>query len=201
MLAVFPEIVSNNFRGGWGADRPSADVRKHTTEIGKRCNLKKSLVRNIAAMNAAEQAISLETTSKIAAIVNLFKQEFPDANADLKPWMNDPDTRELVDPHSIDIGFHFPGWSPRFQSRSILVQIRLHPDPEATAAGAMAEGRSKTIGPKSIGAEMVGFTHTGKQWHLSTIQDWTFEGAKIPNEPTQFQLKRFCRKLLEVFNG
>jgi hypothetical protein len=145
------------------------------------------------AMNAAEQARSLETTSKIAAIVNLFKQEFPDANADLKPWMNDPDTRELVDPNSIDIGFHFPGWSPRFQSRSILVQIRLCQDP-----GVISDWAG---GPKSIGAEMVGFNHTGKQWHLSTIQDWAFEGAKIPNEETQFQLKRFCRKLLEVFNG
>jgi hypothetical protein len=144
-------------------------------------------------MNAAEQAISLETTSKIAAIVNLFRQEFPAANADLKPWMNDSDTLELVDPNSIDIGFHFPGWSPRFQSRSILVQIRLLQDPEMMEFGPNV--------PRAIGAEMVGFTHTGKQWHLSTIQDWAFEGDKVPNEATQFQLKRFCRKLLEVFNG
>jgi hypothetical protein len=142
-------------------------------------------------MNAAEQATSLETTSKIAAIVNLFQQEFPDANADLQPWLNDPDTLELVDPDSIDIGFHFPGWSRRFQSRSILVQIRLFPDEASSSAGAI----------KSIGAELVGFTHVGKQWHLSTIQDWAFEGEKIPTEEAQFQLKRFCRKLLEVFNG
>ncbi len=93
-------------------------------------------------MNAAEQAISPETASKIAAIVNLFKQEFPDAKADLKPWMNDPDTRELVDPDSIDIGFHFPGWSPRFQSRSILVQIRLFQDPEAAVTVAQCQSRS-----------------------------------------------------------
>ncbi|MBE9030684.1 hypothetical protein IQ266_13175 [filamentous cyanobacterium LEGE 11480] len=144
-------------------------------------------------MNAAERATSLETTSKIAAIVNLFKQEFPDAKADLKPWVNDPDTRELVDPDSIDIGFHFPGWSPRFQSRSILVQIRLFQDPESMDVAAPV--------PKSIGAEVVGFTHAGKQWQLSTIQAWDFEGEKIPSEEIQFQLKRFCRKLLEVFNG
>jgi hypothetical protein len=140
-------------------------------------------------MNAAEQATSLETTSKIATIVNLFKQEFPDAKADLKPWANDPDTRELVDPDSIDIGFHFPGWSPRFQSRSILVQIRLFQDPD------LDNNR------KAIGAELVGFSHAGKQWHLSTVQTWEFEGEKPPNIETQFQLKRFCRKLLEVFNG
>jgi hypothetical protein len=79
-------------------------------------------------VNAAEQARGLEVTSKIAAIVNLFKSEFPDAKADLKPWTNDPDTRELVDPDSIDIGFHLPGWSRKFQSRSILVQIRFYED-------------------------------------------------------------------------
>jgi hypothetical protein len=139
-------------------------------------------------MNAAEQATSLELTSKIASIVNLFKQEFPDAKADLKPWANDPDTRDLVDPESIDIGFHFPGWSPRFQSRSILVQIRLFQDPEQDMT-------------KAIGAELVGFSHAGKQWHLSTVQTWEFEGEKTPNIETQFQLKRFCRKLLEVLDG
>jgi hypothetical protein len=140
-------------------------------------------------MNATEQAISLETTSKIATIVNLFKQAFPDAKADLQPWLNEPDTIELVDPDSIDIAFHFPGWSPRFQSRSILVQIRFYQDPEDRQP------------VRAIGAELVGFSHAGKQWRLSTVQEWDFDGDKIPNLETQFQLKRFCRKLLEVFNG
>jgi hypothetical protein len=62
-------------------------------------------------MNAVEQAINLETASKIATIVNLFKAEFPDAKSDLKPWANDPDTRKLLDPDSIDLSFHLPGWS------------------------------------------------------------------------------------------
>jgi len=81
-------------------------------------------------MNASEQAKGLELTAKIATLVNLFKQQFPDAKADLKPWRNDPHTRELTDPDSIDIAFHFPGWSPRIQGRSILVQIRFHLDSE-----------------------------------------------------------------------
>ena len=51
-------------------------------------------------MNAAEMATSLEFTSKIATVVNLFKREFPDAKSDLKPWHNDPDTRELIDPET-----------------------------------------------------------------------------------------------------
>lgn len=48
-------------------------------------------------MNAAEQATNLELASKIATVVNLFKSEFPDVRSDLKPWRNDPETRELVD--------------------------------------------------------------------------------------------------------
>ena len=75
-------------------------------------------------MNASEQAKTLETTTKIASVVNLFKQHFPDAKADLKPWHNDPDTIDLVDPNSIDIGFHFPGWSRQLQSRSILLKLK-----------------------------------------------------------------------------
>jgi hypothetical protein len=157
--------------------------------LKSKVNLKQKLPCGVSGlMNAAEQAKSLESATKIATIVNLFKQDFPDATADLKPWVNDPGTRELVDPDSIDIGFHFPGWSPRYQSRSILIQIRLFNDFE-------------TISTKAVGVEVVGFSHTGKQWRLSTVQDWTMEGVKLPKPQVQDQLKQFCRKLLEVFNG
>ncbi len=138
-------------------------------------------------MNAAEQANNLETASKIATAVNLFKQEFPDAKADLKPWANDPDTRELVDPDSIDIGFHLPGWSRRFQSRSILVQIRLHEDGD-------------TGQRRAIGVEVAGFDHRGKQWRMSTVQDWLVEGSSQPISEISEQLKTFCREILHLFN-
>ncbi|NJR52614.1 MAG: hypothetical protein HC780_26630 [Leptolyngbyaceae cyanobacterium CSU_1_3] len=138
-------------------------------------------------MNAAQQAIDLETASKIATVVNLFKSEFPDARVDLKPWANDPDTRELVDPDSIDLGFHFPGRSRLFQSRSILVQIRFHADPEA-------ERRS------AIGVEAAGFDHQGKQWRFSTVQDWSFEGVSSPTAEIREQLKNFCCQILVIFN-
>jgi len=52
-------------------------------------------------VNAADVATNLELASKIATVVNLFKLSFH--KADLKPWRNDPETRELVDPDSIDI--------------------------------------------------------------------------------------------------
>ena len=138
-------------------------------------------------MNAAEHATSLELASKIAAVVNLFKSEFPDLRADLKPWMNDPDTRELVDPDSIDLGFHFPGRSRRFQSRSILVQIRFHQD-------------DVTGQRRAIGLELAGFDHEGKQWHFSTVQDWVFEGTVCPLPEVQQTLKNYCQHILQVFN-
>ncbi|MBM0742108.1 hypothetical protein JOY44_10820 [Phormidium sp. CLA17] len=139
-------------------------------------------------MNAAEQATSLETASKIAAIVNLFKAEFPDARADLKPWANDPDTREWVDPDSIDIAFHLPGFSRLFQSRSILLQIRFHAD------GLTSERRV-------IGVEMAGFDHRGKQWRLSTIESWLFEGRCSPVVQVSDRLKDFLKQALELFNS
>jgi hypothetical protein len=138
-------------------------------------------------MNAAEQARGLEVTTKIAAVVNLFKAEFPDAKADLKPWTNDPDTRELIDPDSIDIGFHFPGWSRKFQSRSILVQIRFYKDP---LNGSHA----------CIGVEAAGFDHRGKVWRFSTVENWQILGQSQPAPEVQEKLKHFCRQVFELFN-
>lgn len=139
-------------------------------------------------MNAAQQATNIETASKIAAVVNLFKLEFPDARADLKPWSNDPDTRELVDPDSIDIGFHFPGWSRRFQCRSILVQIRFYQDPVDASR-------------RVIGVEMAGFNHQGIAWQLSTVENWTFAGNSQPIEEVKDKLKHFCRQIFELFSS
>jgi hypothetical protein len=138
-------------------------------------------------VNAAEKATNLTTTSKIATIVNLFQAIFPDAKEDLKPWRNDPDTREQTDPDSIDIGFHFPGWSRRYQSRSILLQIRLYDEPESQAK-------------RAIGVELAGFTHTGQQWRLSTVDQWHCVGVATPIEEAQEKLRDFCRELLQVFN-
>ncbi len=137
-------------------------------------------------MNASEQAKTLETTTKIASIVNLFKQFFPDAKADLKPWQNDPDTINLIDPNSIDIGFHFPGWSRKLQSRSILVQIRFHQDPV-----------EKT--QNFIGIETAGFNHTGEVWKFSTIDSWQLEGKSLPTEDINDKLKLFCQGVFKLF--
>ncbi|MBD2452551.1 hypothetical protein H6G80_00340 [Nostoc sp. FACHB-87] len=138
-------------------------------------------------MNAAEQATNLELASKIATVVNLFKLQFPDAKSDLKPWQNDPETRELVDPDSIDIGFHFPGISKSWRSRSVLIQIRFHQDPITNLR-------------RAIGIEVAGFDHRGEAWRLSTVENWNFVGESLPAAQIGEQLKQFCRQILELFN-
>lgn len=139
-------------------------------------------------MNAAEQAKNLEVASKIATVVNLFKSQFPDVRVDLKPWMNDPETRELVDPDSIDIGFHFPGRSRLMQSRCILVQIRLYHDPLEAQR-------------RAIGVDAAGYDHRGQQWKVSTVEHWRFLGDSQPEPEAADKLKLFCRQVFELFNG
>ncbi len=138
-------------------------------------------------MNAAEQASTIEFASKIAATVGLFKAELPDLKADLKPWANDPGVRSLIDPDSVDIGFHFPGLSRPFQCRSLLIQIRLHQDSESKQR-------------RAIGLEVAGFDHRGQQWRLSTINDWQFEGPITPEPHSGESLRNCCRRVFEVFN-
>ncbi|MBE9003571.1 hypothetical protein IQ259_00625 [Fortiea sp. LEGE XX443] len=138
-------------------------------------------------MNASEQATNLELASKIATVVNLFKFEFPDAKSDLKPWKNDPETRDLVDPDSIDIGFHFPGISKSWRSRSVLIQIRFYQDPITNTR-------------RAIGVEVAGFDHRGEAWRLSTVENWNFVGESAPSAQIADKLKQFCRHILEVFN-
>jgi hypothetical protein len=138
-------------------------------------------------VNASERAIGLNFTTKIATVVNLFKTEFPDAKADLKPWLNDPDTRELVDPDSIDIGFHFPGWSPRYQSRSILVQIRFYQDPFEDSY-------------RLIGVDTIGFNHQGQAWRFSTVDRWQCEGNYKPASDVGEKLRVFSRNVFNIFN-
>jgi hypothetical protein len=146
-------------------------------------------------VNAAQQATDITLASKIASAVSLFRSEFPDAKVDLKPWAEDLDTQKLVDPDSIDFSFHFPGWSRRWQSRSILVQIRFFEDPVAVADVNPFESSLNFIG-----LEVAGFDHRGKQWRLSTVNDWQFEGDLQPQLEIADKLKQYCRQIFELFS-
>ena len=146
-------------------------------------------------MNADQQATDIALASKIASAVSLFRSEFPDAKVDLKPWAEDIDTQELVDPDSIDFSFHFPGWSRRWQSRSILVQIRFYED-----AMTISDGAFELTTRNFIGVEVAGFDYRGKQWRLSTVSDWQFEGKLQPQPEIADKLKELCRQIFELFS-
>ncbi|MGB7413974.1 MAG: hypothetical protein WA902_07175 [Thermosynechococcaceae cyanobacterium] len=126
-------------------------------------------------MNAAEQATSPETAAKIAAIVNLFKQQFPKVKANLKPWTNDPETREWVDPDSIDLGFNLP-------AGQTLIQLRLQ-------------------NRRLLGIEVACFGPFGSErWKFSTIGNWKFLGQTPPPPGFQAELKQICKEIFTLFN-
>ena len=131
-------------------------------------------------MNAAEQARNVDIATKIATVVNLFKTIYPAARSDLKPWINNSDTRRLLDPDSIDLGFHFPGVSWRLRVRSILFQIRLYEDP--------VEGDLR-----AIGIEASGHDYKGERWRFSTVENWKFFGDTLPKDDGAENLREFCK--------
>lgn len=68
---------------------------------------------------------SVALVQALASAVTLVKQRFPAARANLSPWRDDPQTRDWLEEETLDLSFHFPGWSPRLECRSLLLQLRL----------------------------------------------------------------------------
>ncbi len=143
-------------------------------------------------MNAADQVRSLELARAIAAAAALFREPFPDARANLNPWRDDPFTRAFGEAETLDLSFHFPGWSPRIQCRSMLVQLRLAAAP---GAGDGATGR-----PPLLGVTLRGLTYAGERWSLATVGEWRASGPHPPSPAVEETLRRFCRQLFELFN-
>ena len=131
-------------------------------------------------MNAAEQARSIELAAAIATAVGLFRQHFPEARPNLNPWRDEAQTRRFAEGSSLDIAFHLPGWSPRWQCRSVLLQLRLAEPP----------------GPRLMGVLISGHTFQGEQWRLATVGSWAMTGRRPPAEAVNAELQSFCRELL-----
>jgi len=145
----------------------------------------------MAAMNAADQAHSLELAQAIASAGSLFRERFPDARANLTPWRDDPQTRAFGETETVDLSFHFPGWSPRIQCRSVLLQLRLARSPRGGWQGR----------PPLLGATLRGFTYAGERWSLATLGDWRVSGPHPPSPAVEESLRRFCRQLFELFEA
>ncbi len=139
-------------------------------------------------MNAADQARTLELAQAIASVVTLFRGHFPAARANLTPWRDDPQTRAFQETESLDLSFHFPGWSPRLQCRSLLVQLRL--DRPA------APGDRR---PRLLGVLIRGLTYESERWRLATVGDWMPSGSHLPQSEVTESLRRFCRELFALF--
>lgn len=124
----------------------------------------------------------------LASAITLVRRHYPAATANLKPWRDDALTREWSEPETLDLAFHFPGWSPRLQCRSLLMQLRL-------SAGAAEDQR------RLLGVLMRGMTYDGERWRLATVGDWQPAGPHLP-QPEQIQrLRQICRELFELFDG
>jgi hypothetical protein len=124
----------------------------------------------------------------LASAITLVRRHYPAATANLKPWRDDALTREWSEPETLDLAFHFPGWSPRLQCRSLLMQLRL-------SAGAAEDQR------RLLGVLMRGMTYDGERWRLATVGEWQPAGPHLP-QPEQIQrLRQICRELFELFDG
>jgi len=124
----------------------------------------------------------------LASAITLVRRHYPAATANLKPWRDDALTREWSEPETLDLAFHFPGWSPRLQCRSLLMQLRL-------SAGAAEDQR------RLLGVLMRGMTYDGERWRLATVGEWQPAGPHLP-QPEQIQrLQQICRELFELFDG
>lgn len=142
-------------------------------------------------MNAADQVRSVELAQAIASAAALFREHFPDARANLHPWRDDPFTRAFGEAETLDLSFHFPGWSPRIQCRSVLVQLRL-----AAAPGGVVGPAGR---PPLLGVTLRGFTYAGERWSLATVGDWRASGPHLPSPAVEEILRRFCRQIFELF--
>ena len=143
-------------------------------------------------MNAADLASSPAMAGAIASAAALVRRHFPDARPNLAPWRDDPLTRAFSEEESADLAFHFPGWSPRLQCRSLLIQLRLAESP----------GRGPGAGPpRLLGVVISGMTFQGEQWRLATVGDWRASGPNLPRPEVVATLQQVCRDLFALMAG
>jgi len=138
-------------------------------------------------MNAGDQVRSVELAQAVASTAALFRAHFPDARPNLSPWRDDPQTRAFADCESLDLSFHLPGWSPRSQCRSFLVQLRLE---EAPAVGRC---------PRLLGVTIRGLTYESERWRLATVGDWQPTGSHPPQPAVTASLRVVCLELFALF--
>ena len=139
-------------------------------------------------MNAGESVQSVARVRALASTITLVRHQFPAAQANLRPWRDDPQTRQWSEEESLDLSFHFPGWSPRLECRSLLMQLRIS-----------AERGDEQL--RLLGVLMRGMTYDGERWRLATVGEWLPEGPHLPQQQQVKQLQQICRELFELFGA
>ena len=137
-------------------------------------------------MNASDQVTSIGVAQALASAGTLVKNYFPSASINFSPWREDPYTQLWHEEDSLDLSLHFPGWTPNYQCRSLLIQLRVVKD------------RSKDL-PSLLGVMIRGMTFEGERWKLSTVGSWEITGSHLPCQVVMDQLKEMCRDLFILF--
>ena len=139
-------------------------------------------------VNASESVRSVAQVRAVASILSLVRKQFPAAKPNLRPWRDDAQTRRWDEPESLDLSLHFPGWTPRLQCRSLLLQLRFRNNESYEAR-------------KLLGVLVRGMTYDGERWRLATIGDWSIAGSHLPKAEQASQLRRMCRDLFLLFDS
>jgi len=137
-------------------------------------------------VNAAEQVHSVVFAQSLASAITLFRTHFPAATPNLSPWSDDPETRQCCENATLDLAFDFPGWSPRLQCRSLLLQL-------------MMSSSEEEVSPYLLGVVMRGMTFAGERWRLVTMGDWKPVGSYLPEPAEIAQLHTICSDLFSLF--
>ena len=137
-------------------------------------------------MNASDQVTSLGFVQALASAGTLVKHSFPSASIDFSPWRDDPCTKFWHEEDSLDFSLHFPGWSQKYQCRSLLIQLRVVKD------------QSEEL-PRLLGVMMRGVTFDGERWRLATVSDWQVTGSHLPQKVVIEKLRKLCRDLFLLF--
>ncbi len=140
-------------------------------------------------MNAVDQAHSFACVQALASVVTLVKSHFPEVSPSFAPWRDDLQTRRWSERETLDLAFYFPGWSPRLQCRSVLVQLRV------------SEGCLEKNHPNLLGVVMRGMTYDGERWRLVTAGNWEPTGTHLPQPLQVAQLQEICRGLFKLFSA
>ena len=137
-------------------------------------------------MNAAEHVNNVAFAYALASSITLVRREFPAVFANLNPWRDDPETRQWLEQGTVDLAFHFPGWTPGLQCRSLLMQL------------CVIENQSE-FAPSLLGVLIRGMTYEGERWRFATVGDWQPSGSHLPQRAQMAKLHSICRDLFTLF--